>query len=517
MDRTSRRHFLQQVGGAMLAAGVGSQMSAHLGVNLAWAEESAPRLSFGPLEELAGLMQDTPADRLLPQLAARWKQGLDARTLLAAGALANARTFGGEDYIGFHTFMALGPAGEMSRALSGPEAALPVFKVLYRNAARIQAFGGQPAEVLHPVTPADGDVTAESFLTAARQPDVAAAEAQFAALVRDSSDTAYHTLQGLVQDEEDVHRVVLAWRAWSSLDLTGTEHAHSLLRQSVRYCCRVEQRIRERNSQPSRIRTVLPRLMDQYRLHDRPLGDQRVDDRWIAEFAQLCYGTDRDRAADAVAAALADGVSPQAVAEALSVAATQLVLNDPGREERWANGEKPAGSVHGDSVGVHASDAANAWRNIAAVCPPQQAMASLIVGAHHTAGQSQRMSAEAFPAVSADESLSGLDAEQLLRETETAIQGNDQARAVQVVRHFGERQLPTAPLFEVLLRHSVSADGALHAEKYFQTVMESYAATRPAYRWGHITALARVVASEAGRPAPGLEQARELLGVSRGG
>lgn len=26
--------------------------------------------------------------------------------------------------------------------------------------------------------------------------------------------------------------------------------------------------------------------------------------------------------------------------------------------------EKPEGSCHGDSVGVHASDAANAWRNI---------------------------------------------------------------------------------------------------------------------------------------------------------
>src|SRR5687768_5451318 len=109
MNRSSRRAVLAQVGGAMLTASVGSQLSSSLGVHLAWAEESGSRLSFGPLESLVGLMQDTPADQLLPQLAARMKQGVDLRTLLSAGALANARTFGGEDYIGFHTFMALVP------------------------------------------------------------------------------------------------------------------------------------------------------------------------------------------------------------------------------------------------------------------------------------------------------------------------------------------------------------------------------------------------------------------------
>jgi hypothetical protein len=229
---------------------------------------------------------------------------------------------------------------------------------------------------------------------------------------------------------------------------------------------------------------------------------------------QACYGTDRDHAAEAVAAAIADGYSAEAIGEALSIAATNLVLNDPGREEKWASAEKPAGCVHGDSTGVHASDAANAWRNIATVCAPQQAIASLIVAAHHTAGQSQKMVADSFAAIPVEESLAQLNADQLLAETATAIKANDQARVVAVVHQMGARQLPTQPLFRLLLDNSVAADGALHAEKYYHTVMESFAKTRPAYRWRHITALARVVASEAGRPAPGLAQARELLGVS---
>jgi hypothetical protein len=514
MSRHSRREFLAQVGGAMLAAGVGTHLSSHLGVNLLWADEAGSRLNFGPLDSLAGLMQETPADELLPKLAAQLKLGVDLRTLLAAGALANARTFGGEDYIGFHTFMALAPAGEMARELSGPEAALPVFKVLYRNASRIQAFGGTKAEVLHPVTPAEGEFTADTLRTAARQPDVNAAEAQFAAMVRHSSQDAYNALQTIIEDEEDVHRVVLSWRAWATLDLTGSEHAHALLRQSVRYCCKVEQQIKSRNGQTNRIREVLPQLMDQHKLNGKQFGTKPADDKWIAELAQACYGTNRDQAAEAMAQAIADGMSLEALGEALSIAGTNLVLNDPGREERWASAEKPAGCVHGDSTGVHASDAANAWRNIATVCAPQQAIASLIVAAHHTAGQSQKMVKEAFAPIPSDDSLSKLDAAQLLAETTTAIKSNDQARTVAIVQHMGDRQLPTEPLFRLLLTNSIAADGALHAEKYYHTVMESFAKTRPAYRWRHITALARVVASEAGRPAPGLAQSRELLGVS---
>jgi hypothetical protein len=44
-------------------------------------------------------------------------------------------------------------------------------------------------------------------------------------------------------------------------------------------------------------------------------------------------------------------------------------------------------------------------------------------------------------------------------------------------------------------------------------VTEEFAATRPAYRWRQLVALARVTASAHGYPAPGLQQAREILSV----
>ena len=79
---------------------------------------------------------------------------------------------------------------------------------------------------------------------------------------------------------------------------------------------------------------------------------------------------------------------------------------------------------------------------------------------------------------------------------------------------YGELGHPPRAVFDMLLRFAVSEDGALHAEKYYRTVTEEFASTRPAYRWRHLAALARVTASEYGRPAPGVAEARELLRVS---
>src|SRR5438128_6435727 len=126
----TRREFLAEVGRGMLVATVGYEVAAELGMAPVLAEETA--LSFGSLEPLVCLMQETPVNRLLPTLVERLKSGTELRQLVAAAALANARTFGGEDYVGFHTMMALAPALHMAQELPPELQPLPVFKVLYR-------------------------------------------------------------------------------------------------------------------------------------------------------------------------------------------------------------------------------------------------------------------------------------------------------------------------------------------------------------------------------------------------
>src|SRR5688572_29884883 len=145
----NRREFLTDVGRGVLIAAVGSGLAADLGL----AADAAGRgkgddggagktaLDFGPLEPLVRLMQETPANQLLPKLTEQLASGADLRRLVAAAAMANARTFGGEDYVGFHTMMALSPALHMAGEMPSDRRALPVFKVLYRNTNRIQERG----------------------------------------------------------------------------------------------------------------------------------------------------------------------------------------------------------------------------------------------------------------------------------------------------------------------------------------------------------------------------------------
>jgi hypothetical protein len=81
------------------------------------------------------------------------------------------------------------------------------------------------------------------------------------------------------------------------------------------------------------------------------------------------------------------------------------------------------------------------------------------------------------------------------------------------VHRYGALGHDHAPVFALLLKYAVSEDGALHAEKYYNTVREEFNSTRPAFRWRQLVALARVIASECGRPAPGYREACELLRV----
>ena len=76
---------------------------------------------------------------------------------------------------------------------------------------------------------------------------------------------------------------------------------------------------------------------------------------------------------------------------------------------------------------------------------------------------------------------------------------------------YGELGHDPGTIFAKLRQYSVSEDGALHAEKYFQTASEEHARSRAKFRWLHVTALARVTASEYGQPAPGYAEAVRLL------
>src|SRR5690606_8486731 len=137
---------------------------------------------------------------------------------------------------------------------------------------RIQSSGSNASEVLKRIEVAktsgvqpDGEMLRQ----ATRGVDMQHAEELFAVLSKAPPNEAYNHLQFAIQDEVDVHRTVLAWRAWEMMEITGQEFAHTLLRQSVRYCVDNEQRRQSKGSLPSAVRDLLPQLMEEFGLHSK--------------------------------------------------------------------------------------------------------------------------------------------------------------------------------------------------------------------------------------------------------
>jgi hypothetical protein len=320
-----------------------------------------------------------------------------------------------------------------------------------------------------------------------------------------------------VQDATEVHRVVLPYRAWDLVGLIGREQALTLLRNSLRYCVRAENNPRQVEHY-SPLRTLLPRLLDEHRLLDRPLGNRTAEDGWVDRFSQTVFTSTPDQAAAAVAHALAEGMVPEAIGEAISLGANQLVLRDEGRPQNQSAPNRPVGSVHGDGIGVHASDSANAWRNMSRIGNPRNKAACLILAGYQLAQDRANrggdfLNWQPYPRADVRERVTAREPEALLRQAEEAIRDRDQPGATAAMHRYGELGHPPRAAFDLLLKYSISEDGALHAEKYYRTVVEDYQATRAAFRWRHVVALARVVASAYGQPAPGFDEACRLIGV----
>lgn len=514
----SRRHFLADIARGTLFATVGSSLAVDLNlVPKAFAADAENNLTFGDAEPLVCALQETPVQRLQPMLVERLRSGLSLKTLIAAGALANARTFGGEDYIGFHTFMALAPALKMANFMPSGADALPVLKVLYRNSNRMQEFGGRSSEVLHPVpsqSPASIGST-DSLANIIRARDMVRAEQSLATLIGEDRSLALDALLPAVYDHQpEVHRTVLPFRAWEMQEIVGTEHAMTLLRQSIRYCIKAEPQQRAETTAHGQ---MLVKLLDEFHLEGKKPGSRPADDAFIKELSHCFATATPEDAGKAAASALAEQFDPAVVGEAISLAASLLVLRDGGRLPMWEDRLKPAGSVHGDSLGVHASDASNAWRNLARISSGRNTFACLIIGAWQVARDrnfgASHFLPEPLPVRYHLDRLSANDADSLLAKLDEAVQNNLQAHATAIVHRYGELSLAPERLFRSLARYATSEDGALHAEKYFQTVYDDFHATRPSLRWQHLEALARVTASEYGKPAAGQLEARELLGL----
>lgn len=163
---------------------------------------------------------------------------------------------------------------------------------------------------------------------------------------------------------------------------------------------------------------------------------------------------------------------------------------------------------------MHASDAINAWRNIARVSNHRNTIASLIVGAYHTAGQAGRATVKPYPRSEHVGQVHDKNPKALLKNADGAIREKDQFRASAIIQRYGELGHDARLVFDLLLCYATSEFDALHAEKYYRTMSEEFIKIRSSFRWRQLVALVRVTASEYGNTAAGYREARELLGLA---
>ena len=222
----------------MLIASVGPTMAANLGVSPAFAGEVSDALDFGDREPLVPLYagdagRQTAAD-------ARRQAESGARTSRDWSPLPHWPTPAPSADI---TTTAITPSwpsaglshgsgnADGSKSAAGTQSAAPQH-TLHASRRRTRH------ESLHQVEPAKLPKANSTPKVAASDPpcDAANAEKILAAIGQGSLEDAYNQLQLCIQDDIDVHRVVLSWRSWATLDLTGRDAAITLLRQSVQFC-----------------------------------------------------------------------------------------------------------------------------------------------------------------------------------------------------------------------------------------------------------------------------------------
>ena len=242
-------------------------------------------------------------------------------------------------------------------------------------------------------------------------------------------DDAFNALQPVMQDDINVHRFVFAHRTRGLADLLGKDYAYTILRQCVRFCCDHEQNRIDRKRAESPIRTLMPKLLDQYKLAAPKLGTRDPGDAAVEALARTIYQGPPERSAEAAAAALAEGISPEVVGEAISLASNMLVLKQG--PDNWR--------THGDSSGVHSSDATNAFRNMARVC--SAAACGQRPGRRRLSRRHSHAVQDATPIrpPGTAATIKTTDPASLLDEAEDAIRNNNQGRAAAAIAIYGEK------------------------------------------------------------------------------
>jgi hypothetical protein len=333
-----RRAFLKTAATAGALTGLGDL--GFLGglprVSAAEAKVEPGAVRFRPeIEPLVRLLEDTPRERLLEEVAARVKSGTAYKDVLAALLLAGVRNIQPRPVgFKFHAVLVVNSAHLASRNSPEQDRWLPIFWALDQlkvSQARDLREGDWTLAAVDERAIPNGDRAARAFTTALENWDVSAADTATAGLVRTTPPQQVFDLfcRYAARDYRDLgHKAIYAANSWRTLENIGWQHAEPVLR-SLAYAMldheggNPAQRDAEAD-RPGRRHVDLARSFRLDWRTGKPDADAtRVMLRTLREGTWMNAG-------DSIVGLLQRGVAPQSLWDAIFQGAAELLMRRPG-------------------------------------------------------------------------------------------------------------------------------------------------------------------------------------------
>lgn len=336
---TTRRAFLQSAAaGATLGLGDFGFLSKVGSVSAAESKVDALAVQLRPeIEPLVRLIEQTPRDKVLEEVAHQIRQGARYPEVLGALLLAGVRNIQPRPAVGFkfHAVLVVNSAHLASISSPDSDRWLPIFWAIDEfkasQARDVEEGDWTMAPVNESAVPS-AEKARDAFVDAMSRWDEPAADAAIAALARSRGSNELFDLFAHfgVRDFRSIgHKAIYVANSWRTLQCIGWQHSEPVLR-SLAYA--LLNHSGETNPSQADLDADRPGRKNLERLKKiRPDWQSgRIDESATRQLlAVLRSGSDDDACENAVEL-LNAGVSPQSIFDALFTGAGELLVRQPG-------------------------------------------------------------------------------------------------------------------------------------------------------------------------------------------
>ena len=336
--RPTRRRFLKTAATTGALCGLGDlSFLARLPRLSAQEAKLDPRIvQFGPeIEPLVRLLEETPREKLLEEVAARLHRGLTYRELLAALLLAGVRNIQPRPVgFKFHSVLVVNSAHLASISSPDSDRWLPIFWALdyFKSAQAQDAKEGD--WTMSPVDESKvppSHKAKQAFIEAMDNWDEAAGDSAVAGLARTAGAHEIFELfcrYGARDFREIGHKAIYVANSWRTLQAIGWQHAEPVLR-SLAYALLDHDRENPAKADEMPDRPWRHNLSVVQKIHAE-WQDGKPSDTATTELLETLRHSSPDEASNKVVELLNRGIAPQSIWDGLFAAAGELLIRRPG-------------------------------------------------------------------------------------------------------------------------------------------------------------------------------------------